>query len=107
MRLFMMVLLIVFAIPLFANHALVNPVREALSNSIINSGEVSFSEQELFDSNIAVLAVGAKDLFHYMKVDARSTIPVDGTYNVDHSRRLTAKYAKYVGGGSRIKSGRH
>lgn len=98
------VLLTVLAIPLFADLVLVNTVDEALSNSSINSEEVNFTEQELFDMHIAVLAVGLckKDYFgNRSKMSAlahKSAIKTDIKLEGRH---------KHCGGVHRIKSGRH
>ena len=110
MKIFILVMLIVFAIPLFAVPVWgSNTVDEYLSNSIVRE-EVSFTEQELFDNNIAVLAVGARDLYQFEIAESKQSVlfgkteTVGGTYNVDHSRRLNTEY---TGGGSRIFFGIH
>ena len=96
--LFGLVLLIVLAIPLFADHALVNPVGEAFSNSSMNTEEVPFSEQELFDSNIAILAVGLKQkwLSRYT-AGSKKYVPIENTIKIKNIKR----------GVRRIKSDRH
>lgn len=78
-RFFILVLLAVFAIPLFADHTLVNPVSEAISNSTINSEEVPFTDQELFDNNVPILAVGIrKEHIRYM-IGLQPSTPIEKT----------------------------
>ena len=99
------VLLIVLAIPLFADHALVNPVSELSAISTINSQEVNFTDQELFDSNVPVLDVGIKKFYLYNMAEAKVNFATEnGTYNVDHSRRTGFNNSKR-GGNLRIASG--
>jgi hypothetical protein len=96
----MMMLILVFTIPLMAASVQVDAGTYFLRRGTINRQGVTFSQQELFDSNIAVLAVGAKETYQFKY----TYVPVNGTHNVDHSRRSNTNY---VGGGSRIESGRH
>ena len=99
--LFCLVLLVVLAIPLFADHALVNTVSEFSAISTINSEEVPFNQQELFDSNIVILAVGLRKsdlLVQYGRLNA----------NADIGNGLKKYKNKNIYGGiNRIKSGRH
>jgi hypothetical protein len=53
-----LVLFVVLAIPLFADHTLVNPVGEFSAISTMNTEEVPLTDLELIDSNVPVLAVG-------------------------------------------------
>lgn len=99
------VLLIVLAIPLFADHALVNPVSELSAISTINSQEVNFTDQELFDSNVPVLDVGIKKFYLYnMASDKVDYVTGSGTNNVDRSRQTVFNNSKR-GGNLRIASG--
>lgn len=97
-----LVLLVVLAIPLFADHALVNPVGEFSAISIINSKEDSFQFQELPYDHIAVLDVGIKKSYlldtNYGRLNA----------NADIGNGLKKYKTKNIYGGvNRIKSGRH
>lgn len=76
--LFLMVLFIVLAIPLFADHALVNPVGEFSAISTINSQEDFLNIKELPYDHIAVLDVGIKKSYlldtNYERLNANADI---------------------------------
>ena len=98
---FILVLLIVLAIPLFAAHDLVKPVVEFSAIST-NNEEVPFNQQELFDSNIAILAVGLQKPYTINTIDERLYA------NADIGNGLKKYKTKNIYGGvSRINSGRH
>ena len=104
-RLFILVLLLVLAIPLMAAHTLVNPVGEFSAISTMNTEEVSFTDQELFDSNIAVLSVGIKKtyLYNYNKVDKVNDSGTDN-YIINRSNKTGYNNSKR-GGNLRFASG--
>jgi len=93
------VLLIVLAIPLFADHTLVNPVSEFSAISIINSEEVPLHEQDPVDNNVPVLAVGISRIYLPNGTKSKQSVLIEKT-----EYRLCKNG---FGGVRRIKSGRH
>jgi len=93
------VLLIVLAIPLFADQTLVNPVGEFSAISTINTEEVPFHEQELIDSNIPILAVGINKRYLPDSGKSRQSVLIEKT--------VVKVATNGYGGVRRIKSGRH
>lgn len=96
--LFSLVLLIVLAIPLFADHTLVNTVGEFSAISIINSEEVSFTDQELIDNNVPVLDVGINKRYLRYLIESKQSVLIGKTEKPNNTN---------LRGARRIKSGRY
>ena len=98
-----LVLLIVLAIPLFADQTLVNTVGEFSAISTMNKKkEIPFSERELAYDHIAVLNVGIRKSYLYTMTGSCHFVPLEKNVIAIHS---TIK--KYFGGVRRVKLGRH
>ena len=103
----MLVLLVLAVLPLTASTDQGNTGFNSLRTSPINSEEVPFSDQEQFDSNIAVLGVGLTKehpINYIVIISGESAFPIK---NNSTSQNVKYKNKNRYGGVHRIKSGRH
>ncbi len=99
-----MVILLVFAVPLTASPVLGNTVDEVLETSPLKK-EVPFTDRVLAYDHIAILNVGV--LEQYLKsIETREWAQVVYESLIKGAQSMN-NFAKALGGGRRVKLGRH